>query len=151
VRRVVKELFLLLIIITRMMKQTWKLALLSLLFLIAFSSCTKEIEEECLTSTCLILGKWNQMSMAGMMGIVHYNVGDITWTFNQGGTVDIVINVYGDGSPLPSPIMETANYTINGNEMQVGNDTWIFSMSGREFNLVGNLALDGSQMRFELD
>lgn len=136
------------------MNLIYKLALLSCLLLITFSSCTKgteEMEEECLTSTCMILGKWNQMSMAGMMGLVNYNVGDITWTFYQGGTVDIVINVYGDGSPLPTPIMETANYTINGNEMEVGNDTWIFSMNGREFSLTGNLALDGSKMGFELD
>jgi len=136
------------------MKQTWKLALLSLLFLIAFSSCTKEteeIEEECLTSTCMILGKWNQTSDAGMMGIINYNVGDITWTFNQGGTVDIVTNVAWDGSPLLVPTSNTVNYTINGTQMEVGNATWGFSMNGRAFNLAGNLALDGPLLSFELD
>jgi hypothetical protein len=137
------------------MKQIGKLALLSLLFLIAFSSCKKEViieeEEECLTSACMILGKWSQTSHAGMMGIVNYNVGDITWTFNSGGTVDIVTNVTWDGSPLLVPTSNTANYTINGNKMEVGNATWGFSMNGREFILSGNLALDGPQLGFELD
>lgn len=139
------------------MKQIGKLALLSLLFLIAFSSCTKEIEEievieeECLTSACMIVGKWNQTSHAGMMGIVNYNVGDITWTFNQNGTVDIITNVAWDGSPLPVPTSSTVNYMINGNKMEVGNESWGFTMNGREFILSGNLALDGPQMGFELD
>lgn len=136
------------------MKQIGKLALLSLLFLIAFSSCTKEteeIEEECLTSTCMIVGKWNQMGHAGMMGATNYNVGDITWTFNQNGTVDIVSNVAWDGSPLLIPTNVTANYTINGNKMEVGNDSWGFVMNGREFSLAGNLALDGPSLKFELD
>lgn len=134
------------------MKQIGKLVLLSLLFLIVFSSCTKEtekIEEECLTSACLIVGEWSQVSSSGMMGFVNYDTGDITWTFNQNGTVDKVTNVAADGSLLATPIIETVNYTINGNEMEVGNGTWGFSMTRSEFSLAGNLALDGSVRNFE--
>jgi hypothetical protein len=88
----------------------------------------------------MILEKWNQTSHARIMGIVNYNVGDITWTFNSARTVDLLANVAWDGSPLLTPTIETANYTINGNKMEVGNGAGGFILNGREFDLAGNLS-----------
>lgn len=134
------------------MKKIEKLALLGLLFLFTFSSCTKEVEEQCLTSSCMIVGTWNQMQSIGMMGTATYNRGDIVWTFNSNGTVAMVWNVDWNGDPLSPSTSEIENYTINGNEIEIGGVMYDLSINNRgEFRLTGNLALDGSMRDFELN
>lgn len=138
------------------MKQTWKLGLLSLLFLIVFSSCTKEtqeVEEECTTSTCrAILGEWNIMRYsAGLAGMENYNQDDITWTFNSNGTVDVLINVTLSNSYMPIQTSQTVNYVINGTEITVDNERYDFTVDGSKFTLSDRPELDGPIIFLERD
>jgi hypothetical protein len=137
------------------MKQTWKLGLLSLLFLIAFSSCTKETqeEEECANSACRVLvGEWNLMShSAGLAGSENYDKDDVTWTFNGDGTVDVLINVTLTNSYMPIKTSQTVNYVMNGTEITVDNGRYDFTVDGSKLTLSDHPELDGPVIFFERD
>lgn len=138
------------------MNQIYRVTLLSILFLIAFSSCTKENQEEmdnCTTSTCrALLGEWNLMNYsAGLAGAEGYNKDDVTWTFHSNGTVDILINVVLNNSNMPIQTNQTVNYVINGAEIEVDNRRYDLIINGTELTLSDHPEVDGPVIFFERD
>lgn len=140
------------------MNQIYRVTLLSILFLITFSSCTKESPEEmdnCTTSTCrALLGEWNLMNYsAGLAGAEGYNKDDVTWTFHSNGTVDILINVVLNNSNMPIQTSQTVNYVINGaeTEIEVDNRRYDLIINGAELTLSDHPEVDGPVIFLERD
>jgi hypothetical protein len=140
------------------MKQIGKIALFSLLFLIAFSSCTKEviIEEEdvCTTSVCRGLGgEWNLMQYSGgLAGLETYNKDEVTWTFNSNGTVDVLINITLGNSIMPIQTTQTNTYVVNGTIVQLGTgQEYDIAFDNGQLILSRNPELDGPRIAFERD
>jgi hypothetical protein len=140
------------------MKPAYKLVLLSLLFLSVFSSCVKEMEPEertlCATATCLALtGEWNLMQYSGgLMGFENYNKDDLTWTFNNNGMVDVLINTTLNNSMMPIQTTQTTTYVVNGTIVQLGTgQDYEIAFENGQLILSRNPELDGPRIAFERD
>ena len=133
-----------------------KLLLLPILLIaIGFSSCNSD-DDNSLTGETLT-GEWTLRSGNGTIAgrVDTFNDGEITWTFNEDHTVDVV-NTVTDTQLLSGPPTGTYSYTINNNTgtpdcpktISIGNGAFECSSITNEEIRIGDGFADGVYYTF---